>query len=482
MEQLMLDFKSQEGKTISFNVKDRIYNFVYEIEKLSKEKHSEDGYLLTVLRTDKWVNTDYRSGYQIVLPVTKRVLIKTLGGWIRNQIIYDNDNMNAKRTSDWNAHDKWLCSKDYSKLRSYAYLRSTKISQVIGGMAWKSILTKCNISEELMKRLSRIAFRFGHGTRKDQMYITEIYRSYARMSPYMGRLFLSDLEKYNVSFAKHILMSVGYDAKYMFPEGYTHLLQNTSSLIKNCKYGFVISEEKSKAVLGNYIPQTRWQWFGTMTSCAMFRDYMLDKENLENSWYADQKAILAFTKKLPFSDISIWHYFKKYNHIKGPYSTKHIKHMFQIVADGARIYSNLKNNGEGISVVPVEGSAMRMIRNAIYNHRQHQEYNKKKAFSSPNKEMPKPPCKLPEWIEAIRIKTTHDMIKAGIECEHCIGSYTNSNDIFVREFDICAQITSSNLSVQQCFDIRDKITKESENLNKRLVKSLAPLKKVLEGV
>jgi hypothetical protein len=93
-----------------------------------------------------------------------------------------------------------------------------------------------------------------------------------------------------------------------------------------------------------------------------------------------------------------------------------------------------------------------------------------------------PPVKLPDWLEKSRLKTAHDMIKAGIECRHCIGSYTNSADIFIREKDICAQIDRRNLNIIQCFDLQDQITKRSEDMKKKINKALEPLKEVMSNV
>jgi hypothetical protein len=148
--------------------------------------------------------------------------------------------------------------------------------------------------------------------------------------------------------------------------------------------------------------------------------------------------------------------------------------MLQVICDGARIYQDMKCNALGIAFVPVEGSPMRMVRNAVYNHRQEQELAKKRRLSGPDCPMTPPPFKLPDWMENIRMKTAHEMISAGIECQHCIGSYANSNDIFFREGNICAQVRRDDLTVQQCFDVMDRITPASKSLQARIAKALEP--------
>ena len=146
--------------------------------------------------------------------------------------------------------------------------------------------------------------------------------------------------------------------------------------------------------------------------------------------------------------------------------------MIDTIKDGRMIYDNSKDNPYGIRFTKVQGSAMNMVRNALYNHNQDRELSKKKQFDKPNFHLPTPPIKLPDWIEAIRLKTAHEMIAAGIDCNHCIGNYTKSTDIFVREKDICAQIYRRDLTVGQCYDVRDAITKESKDLGTRLMRAL----------
>jgi hypothetical protein len=237
-------------------------------------------------------------------------------------------------------------------------------------------------------------------------------------------------------------------------------------------------------VLGDYQPQNRWQYFAARVAVTTFNPELLDRPeaNALVNMYYDYKVLKDFLLKLPKTDISLWHYFKKYNHLKGPYNTNGIRHMYQLVIDGARMYRDMRANTEGVAFMSIEGSCMRMLRNAIFNHRQEQEFTKKRRLSGANYVMPLPPVALPEWIEKIRIKTAHEMITAGIECQHCIGSYTNSSDIFVREGNVCAQIMRDTFKIQQCFDVHDQITSESKSLQTRLSRALKPIQDMANAV
>ena len=79
-------------------------------------------------------------------------------------------------------------------------------------------------------------------------------------------------------------------------------------------------------------------------------------------------------------------------------------------------------------------------------------------------------------------KTAHDLINAGVECQHCIGSYTQSPDFFIRDGNICAQIDRETLTVRQCYDVGDRITKKSIALESKINKALKPLLELTESV
>jgi hypothetical protein len=229
------------------------------------------------------------------------------------------------------------------------------------------------------------------------------------------------------------------------------------------------------------LPKTRIQYFFFKVIAS---DPTLHKIIIEDGEYEESETDKSeILKKLATLDLDTWHEFKEYMHIKGPYSLQELRHMLNTVFDGIMIYDNARNRTNireivkenNIRFVEVKGSPRKIVQRAIFNHRQAVEVEKIKLLKQKNEPMPLPPVKLPEWIENIRLKTKHDLIIAGMECRHCIGSYTHSKDVFVREGDVCAQIYRFNLSVGQCFDKNDQITKRSEDLRKRLEKALTPV-------
>jgi len=401
------------------------------------------------------------------LPMSYDTICKMMGGWVRNQLFYEDDKQ--RDNQDWQARNEYTQSKEYKKFKVYCYLRSKKIAEIITGLAWKTFKYKFNVEDALIKKIYSISWRMVREGKRGQYVMADIYRTYSRMSPYMGNIFLSDLSKYNVAFARYILEETAHNTKYMFPEGYKELVTKAPAVIKKNKYGLMFRIENIEPVLGNYMPQNRFQYFCARVACHTYSSYMAEITYNRDSYMSPYREFLL---KMSKSDIAMWHYFKKAYHLTGPYNTKALRHMVQVVCDGARIYADMKDNALGIAFVSIEGSPMRMLRNAIYNHRQEQELTKKRRLSGPDCPMTPPPLKLPEWMENIRMKTAHEMITAGIECEHCIGSFTNSNDIFFREGNICAQVRRNDLTVQQCFDVMDRITPASKSLQSRISKAL----------
>jgi hypothetical protein len=235
-------------------------------------------------------------------------------------------------------------------------------------------------------------------------------------------------------------------------------------MLRRCRYGFIFED----GLLNWRIPKDRWQWYVLNVTNRM--------TGLLSYGNANHKK---FVREFYLTDKSIWDYYKRAFRIECRYSSRHIKRMFDIVHDADIIYDRYHDNAHGIKFKPLTGGAASMFKAAVYNHHREQELAKITRTFRPNYDLSLPPVKLPEWIEEIRIKTAHDMINAGIECSHCIGTYVESSDIFVREKNICAQISSRTLEVGQCYDVHDSITPASKSLEKRLRRDLAKLQQLL---
>ena len=72
-------------------------------------------------------------------------------------------------------------------------------------------------------------------------------------------------------------------------------------------------------------------------------------------------------------------------------------------------------------------------------------------------------------VEKYRIKTSSEMIRAGMECHHCLGSYRDRTEfLYFKKDKVCAQVEPRSWSVVQCFDTHDKTTSASKAFAKWL--------------
>jgi hypothetical protein len=240
---------------------------------------------------------------------------------------------------------------------------------------------------------------------------------------------------------------------------YVTLMKNAPKFLRDCRYCLRFDEKEIAFIIfHNLKPKTRFQYY--IIKALSLMD--------EIHYHMLIKHLIKFEN----SDLNEWHKFKSYMHYKGPYSVSKLGQLLQTIVDGFTIYYSNYNNPYGVDFDEVKGSPSKLLQRAIFNHRKEQLMRKMKLLDKPNRKMPKPPVALPDWIEALRLKSQHDLLIAGIECNHCIGSFTDSNDIFVRESDVCAQIDIHTLKIIQCVDKNDKITQNSMKLERRLDKSL----------
>ncbi len=365
---------------------------------------------------------------------------------------------------NWKKRESKKFTKKYNKL---IHSRGAFISRIIVARARRLICEEYNITEDTFFKIVRICSKIWIG-RKRYTTIDEYVMFFLRMknefSEQEFNILLSDFSKYSISVCKWLLLKLREKTNVSFSD-YMNLLKEIPPIVKKCKYGFCIIDKDQEEFLKifNPNPQNRFQYFWLITLMMC------------EGWFWNNQDMIP---KLLKMDIKSWHYFKEYKHLKNqPYSIYELRHLLTTLTDGRRIYNEYKNNNYNVQFAKVDGSPLRMTKNAIFNHRQEQKIRKQELFSRPNTPMVTPPIKLPDWIEEIRIKDIHSLIKAGIECEHCIGSYTHSPDIFVRENDICCQIDRNTLRVIQCYDTQDRITQESRDLEKRITKALGTLKK-----
>jgi hypothetical protein len=380
----------------------------------------------------------------------------------------------------WNTEDKAV-----KKIKSQIYLETSRIAKSLFSRIASEFLERFQLTSNEWGEIERIAYRIGHnkGRFGHTGTLESIFYCYINSDRTVFNHLINDLRKYNKTLCKYILQR--FNPKV---DNYYTFLKTVPEYTKQCKYGFNFAKYSPEWLDQRYkeygVPTSRFGWFALTKIIYLIeeKEELCKFENTTSyTTYTHERIAtydsqLNFLQKLMSSDLSVWHYFKKHMRISKPYSLNQIHAMMGHVEDGRLIYGRRSENTANVHLSKIEGSAMNMIRNAIYNHNRDIELNKLGRLTEKDFTLHPPLIKLPEWIEKIRIKTAHEMITAGVECQHCIGNYTHSRDIFVREKDICAQILTRDYTVGQCYDVRDAITKKSEDLRKRLTRALAKLR------
>lgn len=133
-----------------------------------------------------------------------------------------------------------------------------------------------------------------------------------------------------------------------------------------------------------------------------------------------------------------------------------VKHFANTIIDGYLFYEDCILNTMKIHS---KLSVSDMLIRAIHNHRSQvlHRYDAIEERELPNSEL------VPESLKEFHIKTNHELLNAGIECKHCIGSYVKSTEyVFYRKNNICALVTTDG-RVLQCYDIQNTITSKSQS-------------------
>jgi len=367
---------------------------------------------------------------------------------------------------------KGMDEKQYKKIKSYFYIRSKKITDVIVSRIYAIYKIYYNVTEKDIDLMKKATYRLGDKNNLNICYnLLRVKNSFSKKE---YDRFISDMIKLPQGFCLYVFRMIGKfdDCNFDFNQ-YLDIVKNAPKFIKKCKYCISFKELTLRNLekLG-VEPKARIQYFLS----NLIDSYFFIDNNNDVEINQDDDTTIIFKKLISGLELKHWHYFKNYLHYKGPYNNREIVHMITFIQDGMRIYNTNHDNEYGIKLEQVKGSVMKMLQKAVYNHHQLQKIQRANLLKEANSPTVLPPVELPEWIENIRLKTKHDMIIAGQECHHCIGNYKNSNDTFVREGDVCAQIRRHDLTVGQCYDKHDSITEESEDLKKRLNKALAPLR------
>lgn len=157
--------------------------------------------------------------------------------------------------------------------------------------------------------------------------------------------------------------------------------------------------------------------------------------------------------------------------------------ILRFIADGKNIQTTYPDPIEivdygTIKMSPVEGTLLKQLRNSIFNHRMDAkislEVKLKALIGDATEEENAMKCSvtLPQELEHYRIKRKSDMIGIGKILGHCIGSYTNSSDLFFRKDTVCAQVKLDTMMISQCYDAHNKTTEASQEFKDWLTNEL----------
>ena len=344
--------------------------------------------------------------------------------------------------------------KPYKK---YVYIRTNSITKIVYNKFKDSIKKEYNLTDKELTTIRRIVFRNSYNKIDIAPQLIQMKNNDDKIFNYA----LSDLMKIPVGYAHYILKKLQYRFNYRNPiysDSYIEILQNAHNITKKNKYMIFLDKHICEMLESeNIYPKNKIQY-----QLAKYSHYDIDYDN-------HMLVTRDFGKKListcDYNDIL---YFKKeYEHNNTPYYKDYtIHHLVQTILDGYRINIDYRDYGS----VSIKGSVKKMIQKALYNHRIQRDVMLKERLNVPNAPMVKPPYDLPSELENMRIKTKHEMITAGIECEHCIGSYINDNkSMFFRdEKDCCIQVSIKDKRIVQCFDTQDRITDNSRALSDRV--------------
>ncbi len=342
-----------------------------------------------------------------------------------------------------------------NELRSYIHVRGKKLADLMIAKCFALYRCYYGYDTDAWELLGWIQCRL-----RADSFDSIIFKARITFNDIEFKYFLHDMAHLNQGLCRYVVDRIDRVSSF---SDYLALVKSAPKFIKKCRYPIRFTDDEIE-FLDRYkvYPRKRIQYFyaKALASCDDIHSH----------------RVITDLLKFINADLKEWHYFKEYNHYDKGYSTGEIHHLLRTVYDGYTIYENNCNNGYGVEFDRVVGSSMKMLQRAIFNHRQEASVRRRKLLATPDRPMLMPPVELPDWIEEIRLKTQHDLLIAGEECHHCIGNFTNSSDVFVREGNVCAQINRWDLTVGQCYDLNDKVTDASKDLKRRLHKALHPLK------
>lgn len=141
-------------------------------------------------------------------------------------------------------------------------------------------------------------------------------------------------------------------------------------------------------------------------------------------------------------------------------------HILDFIMDGRAIFMrDVTGNARPLTKTM---SLVKAFEVAAWNHRVAPPVSAS-YFDEPETEMPSYGLEEKDKVEKYRIRTSTEMVQAGRECHHCLGSYRDRiGYLYFKKGKVCAQVEPKSWSVVQCFDTHDKTTVASKAFAKWL--------------
>ena len=220
----------------------------------------------------------------------------------------------------------------------------------------------------------------------------------------------------------------------------------------------------------------RLAWFHSALAAEFVKNHRSDYGSRRTISTLDDNDAILFKKMSLVNDVKIlggWAKAMKELHPVGV-GTGLVAAVKTFIADGTRmaIPNPFRQADERLVTIDYKTmSVLEMINASVNNHRIMAEQNRLLLERHDTHELDRemPTLALPDHLEELRIKTSKDMRKAGAECGHCIGSYSqDTHHIFFRKGNVCAMVSATNGNIVQCFDTNNKTTPASKKFQSYL--------------
>lgn len=164
-----------------------------------------------------------------------------------------------------------------------------------------------------------------------------------------------------------------------------------------------------------------------------------------------------------------------------------IRQFIKFIDDGRELYETYPDelvfDDISIKLVPVEGTLLKQIKSSIYNHNEERKITtEQKLRLLCGGELMEHVVEIPEALLQYHMKFKKSLVFAGKELGHCIGSKTESKNLFFRNGSVCAEVSYNDdrFTVSTCLDAKNQNTENAEafrRLIEGVIDGLVPVKR-----